>query len=157
MSPKILLRHKKAVSSCAELISGSFQPLLDTDAAPDGVERLLLCSGKIYYELEAQRDVLGRVDTAVIRMEQLYPFPETEIRPCLERYGNVREIIWVQEEPRNAGAWGYMREQFMQYFASQDLRYYGREESDSGATASFREFQQEQKKLIEGAFDSETK
>jgi 2-oxoglutarate dehydrogenase E1 component len=152
MTPKSLLRHPKAISAVADMASGSFQAVLDDGCEPSGVERVLLCSGKVYYELLEQREATGRMDTALVRVEQLYPFPEQALGVCLERYPQRREVVWVQEERQNGGAWHFVQNHFQAHFPTVKLRYHGRAESASSATGAFRQFQAEQKALVEGAF-----
>ena len=152
MTPKSLLRHPEVIAPVSDLAQGSFQQVLDDSCDPGPVCRVLLCSGKVYYDLVAHRQAVGRTDTAVIRVEQLYPFPDRMIDSCLKRYPQAREITWLQEECRNSGAWGYMRERFSSHFPSLDLQCSARDDLASGATGSFRRHQQEQKALIEGAF-----
>lgn len=107
MSPKSLLRHKEAVSSMEELSSGAFQNVLaETDNLDPGkVARLVLCSGKVYYDLRAKRRKQDMEHVAIVRLEQLYPFPEAQLAEVMAPYGNLEEVIWCQEEPRNQGAW----------------------------------------------------
>ncbi|MHC4510541.1 MAG: 2-oxoglutarate dehydrogenase E1 component [Planctomycetota bacterium] len=112
MTPKSLLRHPKVVSPLTELAEGGFQEVLDDSREPGKIDRILLCSGKIYYDLAAQREAANHVDTALIRLEQLYPFPDRALGTCLDKYPQVRKVTWVQEEPRNYGAWAYMHERF---------------------------------------------
>ncbi len=152
MTPKSLLRHPKVISPVSDLVQGTFQEVLDDSCDPELVNRVLLCSGKVYYELLAYRQTADRSDTALIRVEQLYPFCAEKIGPCLGRYPQVSQITWVQEEPRNYGAWTYMRERFSSNFPPLDFHYCGRPENASIATGSFKHYQQEQKKLIEDAF-----
>ena len=153
MTPKSLLRHPKVISSLEELAQGRFQEVLDDESCdPDVVERILLCSGKIYYELLAQREAGNGAGTALIRLEQLYPFPDKALAACFERYPRVREVAWVQEEPRNFGAWTHMHERFPPCFPHIGLHYYGRDESPSSESGSFKQYQAEQAKLVEGAF-----
>jgi 2-oxoglutarate dehydrogenase E1 component len=153
MTPKSLLRHPKVISPVADFVKGNFQEVLDDSCGPDKVERVLLCSGKVYYDLLAQREAAGRADAALIRIELLYPFPNRAIGACLEKYTRAGNVTWIQEEPRNSGAWAYMRERFSLHFPQIDLQYFGREESASSATGSFKQYQEEQKELIEGAFE----
>ncbi len=110
MSPKALLRHKLSVSTLEELERGVFLPVIDeVDAlAPKQVERLLICSGKVYFDLIEARRQHGITHSAIIRLEQLYPFPREELVAIAARFPNVREFVWVQEEPRNQGAWPVM-------------------------------------------------
>jgi 2-oxoglutarate dehydrogenase E1 component len=153
MTPKSLLRHPKAISPVADFVKGSFQEVFDDSCDPDKVERVLLCSGKVYYDLLAHREATGRVDAALIRVELLYPFPDRALGACLEKYTRAVNVTWIQEEHRNSGAWAYMRERFSLHFPQIDLHYLGRDESASSATGSFKQYQEEQKELIEGAFE----
>src|SRR5215211_1706855 len=111
MTPKSLLRHPMAASKLEDLTEGKFQPVLDDEEArerADSVERLILCSGKIYMELVGSDYREEAVDTAVSRVELLYPFPEGRVREMIDGYPNLREILWVQEEPKNMGAWMFV-------------------------------------------------
>ena len=110
MTPKSLLRHPAAVSSLAELSGGAFQAVIgDAElAAADDVERVILCSGKVYYELMEQRRRSGRQDVAIVRVEQLYPFPEAALATELSLYRNARVVVWAQEEAKNQGAWQHL-------------------------------------------------
>jgi 2-oxoglutarate dehydrogenase E1 component len=111
MSPKSLLRHRAAVSPVKALTEGGFETVIDdvTVRDPDAVRRVLLVSGKLYYALLEGRDERGVSDTALVRLEQLYPFPKGELGEVLERYGNAMDVRWVQEEPVNMGAWRNLR------------------------------------------------
>ena len=151
MTPKSLLRHPKVISPVGELADGGFQDVLDDSCDPEQIKRVLLCSGKVYYDLLARREETGRADSAIIRVEMLYPFPERALRGCLDKYAKADAVIWVQEEQENCGAWAYMRERFSLHLVQVDLQYIGRNESASSATGLFRQFQTEQKKLIEDA------
>jgi 2-oxoglutarate dehydrogenase E1 component len=107
-TPKSMLRLKAASSAVADFTGGSFQPLIgDGPDGPDpsAVRRVLLCSGKLYYELAAQRRKSGAGDTAICRIERLYPLPVEELKATLASYPATQELIWVQEEPANMGAW----------------------------------------------------
>ncbi len=152
MTPKSLLRHPQVVSPLTDLAEGVFQEVLDDVRDPSQVERVLLCSGKVYYDLLAQREASDRADAALIRVELLYPFPDGAIRSCLEKYPHAHEVVWVQEEPRNFGAWTCMRDRFSQHFPEIELRYFGTDESACGATALLTQFRGEQKQLVQGAF-----
>jgi 2-oxoglutarate dehydrogenase E1 component len=153
MTPKSLLRHPKAVSVLADLTQGSFRDVLNDSCDPGPVRRLLFCSGKVYYELLARREELNRRDTALVRIEQLYPFPDRALAGCFDRYSNVQEFYWVQEEPQNYGAWSYVRGRFRSHFPDVGLYYHGRAECGSSASGSFKQFQEEQEQLIAGAFE----
>ncbi len=110
MTPKSLLRLPQAASTVAELTAGTFRPVLDDPAMADpaGVTRLVLCSGKVYYDLRAEAEKMTGQRPALVRLEQLHSFPEAEVREVFARYGAVEEIVWAQEEPRNMGAWRYL-------------------------------------------------
>lgn len=115
LTPKSLLRHKLAVSTLDELASGSFRPVLDeidSDIGTDQVTRVVMCSGKVYYELLEKRRELGLKHIAIIRVEQLYPFPDEYLQSVLKRYPALKEACWCQEEPRNQGAWYNSRHRF---------------------------------------------
>ncbi len=107
MTPKSLLRHKLAASQLTELAQGQFQTVIPEmeDMAEKNVTRIILCSGKVYYDLVNKRQELARDNVAIIRVEELYPFPRSELKHQMNRYPQVREIFWCQEEPRNQGAW----------------------------------------------------
>jgi 2-oxoglutarate dehydrogenase E1 component len=156
MTPKSLLRHPKVVSSIDDLTQGVFQPVLDDTsvANPKSVRKILLCNGKIYYELLAARDQRKAVDTAIVRIEQLYPFPEAEFGDVLARYPAAGEIVWVQEEPRNMGAWAFVRGWIQPVIQKQhrQIGYAGRPEAASTAPGSLKRHQEEQAELIEQAF-----
>jgi 2-oxoglutarate dehydrogenase E1 component len=109
-TPKSMLRLKAATSSVAEFTQGSFLPVIGDPAPldPAGVRRVVLCSGKIFYDLDAKRSADGRRDTALIRVERLYPPPGEELRGQVARYPDEAEVVWVQEEPANMGAWPTM-------------------------------------------------
>jgi 2-oxoglutarate dehydrogenase E1 component len=157
MTPKSLLRHPKVISTVDELTGSSvFQPVLaDTTIADESaVRKILVCSGKIYYELLAARDARQLTDTAIVRMEQLYPCPEAEFAEVLSRYPSASEVVWVQEEPRNMGAWAFVRG-YIQPILDQQHRtigYAGRPESASPSPGSLKRHNQEQAQLIEAAF-----
>ncbi|MBB6351723.1 2-oxoglutarate dehydrogenase E1 component [Nonomuraea muscovyensis] len=108
-TPKSLLRHKAATSKAEDFTSGTFQPVLsDTKVDPGKVTKVVLSSGKIYYDLAAKRDETGRDDVALVRLERLYPFPADELAAELARYGSQVELVWVQDEPVNMGPWPYL-------------------------------------------------
>ncbi|MCR9104102.1 MAG: 2-oxoglutarate dehydrogenase E1 component [Gammaproteobacteria bacterium] len=139
MSPKSLLRHKEAVSTLEELADGQFYNVLDEvdDLDPQKVERVIMCSGKVYYDLLAARRERGLDTMAILRLEQLYPFPEAELLETLASYPNVVDAIWCQEEPMNQGAWyasqHHMRRVMYQHKMDVYLRYVGRDPSASPA------------------------
>jgi 2-oxoglutarate dehydrogenase E1 component len=154
-TPKSLLRHPKAVSTVGELTSGGFREVLpDTSAIdPEQVARVVFCSGKIYYDLLAAREARQANHVALVRIEQLYPFAESDANDALLRYRIAAEVVWAQEEPRNMGPWRLMQEQLQPLLAltGRELRYVGRPESASPATGSGRRHQEEQAAIAEEA------
>jgi 2-oxoglutarate dehydrogenase E1 component len=149
MTPKSLLRHKKAVSPIEELCQGHFREVIDDTIEPGPVRRVLLCSGKVYYDLLERRETEHHDDVAIVRMEQFYPFPVEMLRRTLARYGKATEWVWVQEESMNMGAWTFMEPRLRALgFA---VKYVGRDSSASPATGSHRIHVREQKELVEAA------
>ena len=155
MTPKSLLRHKDAVSSQAELSHGEFHEVLpDVAKSPEDVTRILLCSGKVYYDLVAYRDEAKRDDVAIIRIEQLYPFPAKALAAALSRYATTAPLFWVQEEPRNMGAWGFLRTRFGERLLDQyPYRGICRPEAASPATGSATSHKIEQQNILKQAFE----
>jgi len=158
MSPKSLLRHPKAVSPLSELATGRFQRILG-DVTPKSaagkkraIERVLLCSGKIYYELEDERDKLGRDDVAILRFEQLYPLSDADIGAALDAYGAKVPVSWVQEEPANMGAWSHFRVRFGDTILGHPFRGISRAASASPATGSPSSHKIEQQEILDRAF-----
>jgi len=152
MTPKSLLRHAKAVSTLDDLTSGGFREVLIDSSDSDCPERILVCSGKIYYDLLEHKEAIGSKDTVIIRVEQLYPFPTQAIRGCLEKFPTISQVTWVQEESRNTGAWSYMNERFLRYFPALKIFYVGRDEYASTATGYYKQYKKSQKKIVEDAF-----
>lgn len=153
MSPKSLLRHPEAVSDRSEFLSGRFRDVIgETDATIKGsqVKRLLFCTGKVYYELREARAKAGISDTAIVRVEQIYPLPEADLQAVLKSYPNVKDVGWVQEEPRNQGAWIYM-ENLLGNLCKTRLHYFGRAASPSPATGYYKVHVKEQQALISEA------
>jgi 2-oxoglutarate dehydrogenase E1 component len=157
-SPKSLLRSPDVSSSAADLAEGRFQQLLDdplTVAAPERVERVILCSGKVYYDLLAARESHSAEPdrVALIRVEQLYPWPAQRVAQITEQYANANWVTWAQEEPANMGAWTFVRERIQgELRPTQKLAYAGRRESASPATGSMRIHKREQAELLASAF-----
>tara|TARA_B110000858_G_scaffold195960_1_gene253564 strand:- start:10773 stop:13604 length:2832 start_codon:yes stop_codon:yes gene_type:complete len=139
MSPKSLLRHKETVSSLEEMAEGSFQVVLDEtdDLDRKKVRKLVVCSGRVYYDLRAARREREIDDIAIIRLEQLYPFPQDDFEKCLLQYKNLTSAAWCQEEPMNQGAWyssqHHLRQPIQKHFPSVYLEYVGREASAAAA------------------------
>jgi 2-oxoglutarate dehydrogenase E1 component len=154
MTPKSLLRHPKAVSSLDDLASGGFRRILpDAMPARKRVSRVLLCSGKVYYELDDRRQEAKREDVAIVRVEQFYPLREEELRDALRPYPDGTSVVWVQEEPENMGAWRNLRARFgHQLLGKYPFSGVSRRESASPATGSASAHKLEQKELIDRAF-----
>ncbi len=152
MTPKSLLRLPQAVSSLDQFTTGGFLPVIGDTVEPAAVERVLICSGKVYYDLHAEREKRGDQRTAILRLEQFYPFPQTLLQRWLAHYGQARQLFWVQEEPRNMGGWWFMRSRLEALTqAGQELRYVGRTASASPATGSYTLHGLEQQQFIQEA------
>jgi len=155
MTPKSLLRKKEAASSIQELANGVFQTVIpDTTTADEkGVKRVIACCGKVYYDLATKRIETQRADVAIIRVEQLYPFPHKQFQAEIAKYPNATEVVWCQEEPQNQGAWyqtaHYLRENMRE---GQKLYYAGRPASASPAGGYKARHDERQKALVEQAF-----
>ena len=150
-TPKSLLRHPKAVSAKRDLIYGSFQTVIgDPDISPKEVKTVVLCSGKFYYDLEQEREKRGRMDVALIRIEQLFPLPIKEIEQHMTQFPNTTDWVWAQEEPRNMGAWSYLLLQWeaATKFRPASRRYYG-----APAAGSAMRFQRRHQQVIDYVFD----
>jgi len=140
MTPKSLLRHPHATSQAEEFVSGRFQPVIDDPSVtdPSRIRRMVLCSGKIYYELAAHREQVGRDDVAIIRIEQLFPLSKGLLDPIFDRYVHCEERLWVQEEPKNMGAYRHIDALIREYYNDTLVQYVGREPHSSPAEGSTR-------------------
>ncbi len=173
MSPKSLLRHPLAVSRLEELTVGHFQPVLDTSPVTAavagsqgkarepggdgrGAKRLILCSGKVFYDMWERRQEMEAFDTRIIRIEQLYPFPLEALRTVLDGYQGIQEMLWAQEEPENRGALRYLREQFLKSFPGRRVTLISRPASASPAVGSHRQHVAEQRELVDRALGIDT-
>jgi 2-oxoglutarate dehydrogenase E1 component len=150
MSPKSLLRHPKCISDIKEVYDAKFKEIIDDEntLAPAKVKRVLLCSGKIYYELLAKKEADNRKDVAIVRMEQLYPLAKKQYQAILDKYAKA-EFVWVQEEPKNMGAWTFI---LSNYPNGKTLRLISRKQSASTATGFPKIHEQEQKGIVAEAF-----
>jgi len=159
MSPKSLLRHPLAVSSMEELASGVYHNVIgevDEDIKPENVERVVFCSGKVYYELLEQRRKNEQTNVAIIRVEQLYPFPEQELAKELEKYQHVKQFVWCQEEPQNQGAWYCSQHHFRATIPQGTyLTYAGRKASAAPAVGYMSVHVKEQQALVNDALNVE--
>jgi len=153
MSPKSLLRHEECVSPLKDFTSGGFQEMIGDDYAKplNKVKRVLVCSGKIYYELRDKQREEKRKDVAILRIEQVYPFPISQFKDTLKKYKNLEDVVWVQEEPENMGAWTYILRVFYND-ADVKFRFLGRKVSASPATGYKKVHDEEQAKIIHQAF-----
>ncbi len=152
-TPKSLLRHPQVSSPIEQFVSGSFREVMGETGAiePQRVTRLVLCSGKVYYDLLAGRTEKGLDHVALIRLEQLYPFPSGELNDVLLRYPMTADVVWAQEEPKNMGPWRFVKESVQPLLdaTGRELKYVGRAESASPATGSYKRHQQEQSGIVE--------
>ena len=157
MTPKSLLRHPQAVSTLDDLSSESsfFQEVLDDNVQPKTVKRLLLCSGKVYYALLQRREELNKNHSAIIRLEQLYPFPEKQSKKIISRYKQARQYCWVQEEPENMGGWQFVRHR-LENIIGKPLNYIGRKEASTPATGFPAIYKQQQEAIIDQAMGATT-
>jgi 2-oxoglutarate dehydrogenase E1 component len=162
MTPKSLLRHRLASSPVADLSAGRFQVVIpEVDALdPAGVRRVVFCSGKVYYDLlearRAAKDSPAATQVALVRIEQLYPFPANEYAAILARYPNAKEVVWCQEEPQNQGAWYQIRHQLQRPLPDgQQVYYAGRPHAAAPAPGIFQLHVQQQQALVETALHAE--
>ena len=155
MTPKSLLRNKDATSPLTEFTKGGFQTVIADrgELKADKVKRIIACSGKVYYDLAKKREEKGASDVAILRVEQLYPFPHKVFASELKKYPNATEIVWCQDEPQNQGAWFFVQHYIHEnMLAGQKLGYAGRQASASPAVGYAHLHQEQQKGLIDAAF-----
>ena len=146
-TPKSLLRHPQCVSSIQDFITGRFQEIIDDTIESSSVKKLVLCSGKFYYELLHEREENNRNDVAIVRMEQLYPLPEKQINAIIKKY-NPEQLIWAQEEPENMGAWSHI----LRNLRHLPFEVLARSESAATASGSSKRSAKRQKTIIEQVF-----
>ena len=150
-SPKSLLRHPRCTSSLEELSNGSFSEVIDDQqVAKNKVKTLVFTSGKIYYELDAKRIEINNQDIAIIRIEQLYPFPNRNLETIISKYKNVNKYIWVQEEPKNMGPWFHVMDHFR--LVKLKIELISRDESASPASGSSKRYLERQQRIINTVF-----
>lgn len=155
MTPKSLLRNKDATSPLSEFTKGAFQTVIpeSKELKADKVKRVIACSGKVYYDLVKKREEKGENDVAIIRVEQLYPFPHKAFATELKKYPNATDVVWCQDEPQNQGAWFFVQHYIHEnMLEGQKLGYSGRAASASPAVGYSHLHQEQQKALVEGAF-----
>jgi 2-oxoglutarate decarboxylase len=154
MTPKSLLRLPAASSEIPDLTSGGFLPVIDDSGKKDrnGVKRIVLCSGKVFYDLDSAREDAGITDVAIVRLEQFYPFPKSLLAEIFAGYPNAKEVAWTQEEPKNMGGWTFVEPRLREILPDgSGLRYVGRDPSASPATGSYTVHNLEQEKLVREA------
>ncbi|NYT81894.1 2-oxoglutarate dehydrogenase E1 component [Alcaligenaceae bacterium] len=160
-TPKSLLRNKDAASPLSDLAVSQFLPVIGEQNAgidPAGVKRVLVCSGKVYYDLVNARNDAGRNDVAILRIEQLYPFAHKAFQAELQKYTNAKEVMWVQDEPQNQGPWFYIQHHLYENMTEgQKLGYAGRSASASPAVGYLAKHQEQQRALLEQAYSSKFK
>ncbi|VAW60766.1 2-oxoglutarate dehydrogenase E1 component [hydrothermal vent metagenome] len=158
MTPKSLLRHKLAVNTLDDICSGRFKSVIDEvdDLNADNIKRIIMCSGKVYYDLLIQRRQAGLEQVVITRIEELYPFPDIALNAVLKKYKNAEQLIWCQEEPKNQGAWDYFEPRFAAKLDHHSMvEYVGREPSAAPAVGSAKIHAQQQKKLVKEALYGE--
>ena len=158
MTPKSLLRHPRATSSIDEMAKGTFKEVLNDPfiSDPKKVEKIVFVSGKLYYELLEEREKTKELSTALIRLEQIYPFPTAQVKEIFAQYTNAKKFVWTQEEPKNMGAYQFVFFRFMELMTSLSLKlnfsYVGRSERSSPATGSIYRHKAEQQQIITDVF-----
>ncbi|MEU0584249.1 multifunctional oxoglutarate decarboxylase/oxoglutarate dehydrogenase thiamine pyrophosphate-binding subunit/dihydrolipoyllysine-residue succinyltransferase subunit [Streptomyces sp. NPDC006132] len=163
-TPKSMLRLKAAASKAEEFTTGQFQPVIgDASVDPAAVRKVVFCAGKVYYDLEAERQKRGVTDTAIIRIERLYPLPGTELQAEIKKYPNAEKYLWAQEEPANQGAWPFIALNLIDHLdlavgadipAGERLRRISRPHSSSPAVGSAKRHQAEQEQLVREVFEA---
>jgi 2-oxoglutarate dehydrogenase E1 component len=156
MTPKSLLRHPKVFSLPDEFVRGEFREVLDDPnvSDPSSIKRLILCSGKVYYDVLAGLSLHPNPSLAIVRLEQLYPFPDRHVTAIFEKYRSAREIVWCQEEPKNMGAWSFIQPLLLALLRGErPLTYVGRPASAATATGSLRVHNAEQEALVKQALE----
>jgi len=156
MTPKSLLRNKDATSPLADFTKGEFKTVIpeqSADLVNDKVKRIIACSGKVYYDLVKKREEKKAHDVAIIRLEQLYPFPHKAFAAEIKKYANASEVVWCQDEPQNQGAWFFVQHTIHENLVDgQKLGYAGRPASASPAVGYAHLHQEQQKNLLDQAF-----
>ncbi|HLQ00883.1 MAG TPA: 2-oxoglutarate dehydrogenase E1 component, partial [Burkholderiales bacterium] len=155
-SPKSLLRHKESVSPLAEFAESKFKPVnaeWDADIQPENVKRVILCTGKVFFDLREGRKARSIKDAAIVRIAQLYPFPHEEFQEQIDLYRNAGEVLWCQEEPVNQGAWYWIQRYLLRHMREdQILAYATRPSSASPAVGYASLHNEQQKELVDAAF-----
>ena len=158
MTPKSLLRHRLSVSPLADLTDGGFHGLLDDTRISDAgtVDRIVLCTGKVYFDLDEERTRRDQQTTAIVRIEQLYPLPQEALDTMLARYPNCKTVVWCQEEPRNQGSWHRIQNHLARAVSDgQDLEHVSRDASASPAVGYYQKHVEQQEQLVAEALGPE--
>jgi 2-oxoglutarate dehydrogenase E1 component len=151
-TPKKLLRYPTCVSSVKDFTTGGFQEVIDdTTAVVKSVKKVVFCSGKIYYDLIEGKEKAEASDVAIVRMEQLYPFPAKQLGAIIEKYKGASDFVWAQEEPENMGAWAHIMRFFGKHVETKGvtLKYVGRAENASPATGFSKSHAEQQQNIID--------
>jgi 2-oxoglutarate dehydrogenase E1 component len=159
MTPKSLLRLPAASSAIAELETGGFKPVIDDARAADkaAVKRIVVCSGKVFYDLDATREETPAKNVAVVRLEQFYPFPKQALEDIFAQYPNATQVFWTQEEPENMGGWTFVEPRLREIVPqSASVRYVGRSASASPATGSYAIHELEQRQIVEQSLSTDS-
>ena len=150
MTPKSLLRHPKCVSSVEDLVGGSFQEVIDDASSKVAkVKKLVFCSGKLYFELLEEKENRNAEEIALVRLEQLYPFPKKKLETVVSKYTNAVRYIWAQEEPENMGAWGFV----LRHWRELPLELVARSVSATPASGSAKRSARRQKAIVDRVFE----
>jgi 2-oxoglutarate dehydrogenase E1 component len=154
MTPKSLLRHPQAVSRATDFTNGRFYAILADPLPPDPtpVTRMILCSGKVYYDLKAEQEKRGATDSTILRVEQIYPLHVEKIKRIASACPNLKRVVWCQEEPQNMGAWFFMQPRLRELLGH-NISYAGRPESPSSAVGSLAVHRLQQAELVNRAFE----
>ncbi|TVQ23391.1 MAG: 2-oxoglutarate dehydrogenase E1 component [Spirochaetaceae bacterium] len=154
MTPKSLLRHKGCVSASSDFTDGAFRTVIDDPTPPEDADNILFCSGKVYYDLEARRREIDDSRTAIIRLEQIYPFDDETLAGILSGYPDRARVKWVQEEAKNHGAWFFVRDLIQRHVGDRPIEYVGRPPCPSPATGSHRQHSEELEQILADSFGS---
>jgi 2-oxoglutarate dehydrogenase E1 component len=150
-TPKSLLRHPKAVSSVSDFSLGKFMPVIDSNKIKSSeIARLVFCSGKFYYDLMDHLEKNNILNTAIVRLEQLFPLPENEIKQALDKYSKAKDIVWAQEEPRNMGPWSHL---LLHYNQARSFRVVSRRFYSSPSAGSSTRAKRRHQEVIEYVFN----
>ena len=155
MSPKSLLRHKSCISSVKDLTDGQFEEFLPDPTPAKRTETLVLCSGKVFYDLAESREEIRTPKATIIRVEQFYPFNEKKFLEVMKPFSKVKRIVWCQEEPENMGAWSFLNPIFEKLLGAK-VEYVGRAATASPATGSLTLHKREQAELVTVALGQST-